>query len=868
MQSAIIRQKFIQYFQDRGHQRVPSSPLVPAGDPTLLFTNAGMVQFKEVFLGQDQRSYRRAVSVQKCMRAGGKHNDLDQVGRTARHQTFFEMLGNFSFGDYFKREAISLAWTFLTEDLGLEQDKLWVTVFETDGEAYELWKEFVNSDRIVRMGEKDNFWSMGETGPCGPCSEIFVDRGLKYACGPDCGLGRCDCDRIQEIWNLVFMQYDRDVHGNLTPLPKPSIDTGMGLERIAAYLQGVDSNFDTDLLFPLIQEVSRLTKKPYHSGSEGMAFRVIADHIRAVTFLVAEGVSFSNEGRGYVMRRILRRAVRYGMTLGLDEPFLFKLVPIVGDIMGGAYPELLSGQSTISQLIHDEEERFFLTLSAGMKVLEEKLDQLKAGQTMAGEDAFLLYDTFGFPLDLTQDAAEERGIHVDHEAFDRAMAEQRRRARANRGKAGVILPDVGPSEFRGYEHLEMPCQVGILFLGPDRVERLETGESGWLWMKETPFYPEGGGQVGDAGLVESGTGLFRVEDTLKSQGAIWHYGTVEKGVLQAGQKGRALVDRAKREGAMRNHTATHLLHAALREVLGGGVHQTGSLVSPERLRFDFSYGSPLSPDQIQRIEDLVNQWILDDRAVSTDLVDKETALSRGALAFFGDKYGETVRVVSIPGASQELCGGTHCRHTGQIGLFSVIQETSVGSGVRRVEAVTGFNALRHVRQLQAVTGKMLDVFKGTTMDNVTERAEELQAQVKRMETSLADAARREKEAAGRELARQALQVGSWSVLVAEAQAGSMEELRQVLDGAKPLVAGAVLAARHDDRASLLVYLGGELREQGLRANDVVRQLAPIIHGGGGGRPDMAQAGGKHPEGISDLLSKARKLVSQGIIVEG
>ncbi|MDA8193936.1 MAG: alanine--tRNA ligase [Thermaerobacter sp.] len=864
MQSSVIRQKFLDFFENRGHQRVLSSPLVPAGDPTLLFTNSGMVQFKDVFLGLESRSYQRAVTVQKCMRAGGKHNDLDQVGRTARHQTFFEMLGNFSFGDYFKRDAIRMAWTFLTEELGIARDTLWVTVFETDDEAFSLWQEVagVSPDRIVRMGEHDNFWSMGDTGPCGPCSEIFVDRGLAYACGPDCGLGRCECDRIQEIWNLVFMQYDRDASGNLTPLPRPSIDTGMGLERVTAYLQGVDSNFDTDLLFPLIQEVERLSRRTYDRGAAGMAFRVIADHIRAIVFLLAEGVSFSNEGRGFVMRRILRRAVRYGLGLGFDSPFLWRLVPVVGTMMGAAYPEVAVGEPAIAQRVQEEEERFRLTLTAGMKVLADKLQTVPAGGVLSGRDAFLLHDTYGFPLDLTVDAAAERGLTVDAVGFEAAMEEQRDRARADRAGLAESLPALGGVTFTGHDTLiGNEVAAAALFVGSDRVERLENGMSGWVWLDRTPFYPEGGGQVGDAGRMSWPDGRAVVLDTVKSGGDIWHLVSVEAGYLVRGQTVTAEVDRERREGAMRNHTGTHLLHAALRRVLGDGVRQTGSLVAPDRLRFDFSYPRAMTPQQIREVEDLVNRWVLEDRVVTTRQMSKDDALADGALAFFGDKYGESVRVVAVEGASRELCGGTHCQRTGQIGLFAIVQELSIGAGNRRVEAVTGWNSVWRLRRLSAVSDALLAQFRGAETGELPQRVAELAAEVKRLETELAEVGRRAREAAGRQLTEQAIMVDGQRMVIADTGAESAGELRQILDGLKERVDGAVLTARQGDRASLLVFLGPGLRARGLSARGLVQELAGYIEGGGGGRDDMSQAGGKHPDGIGPLLEAAHRLIA-------
>ncbi len=872
MRSAEIRQKFLDFFESQGHHKVPSSPLVPAQDPTLLFTNAGMVQFKDVFLGKEARSYRRAVTVQKCMRAGGKHNDLDQVGKTARHQTFFEMLGNFSFGDYFKRDAIGFAWTFLTEVLGIDPQVLWITVFETDEEAYQLWQEVagVSPERIVRMGEKDNFWSMGDTGPCGPSSEIFVDRGAQYACGDQCGLGLCECDRIQEIWNLVFMQYDRDSTGTLTPLPRPSIDTGMGLERIAAYLQGVESNFETDLLRPLISAIEALSGIVYDPGLRGMPFRVIADHIRAITFLLAEGVSFSNSDRGYVMRRILRRAVRFGRLLNFQEPFLHQLVPVVEDVMGSAYPEVLVGSALIQQSIHEEEKRFRLTLESGMKVLGDKLDAIAPGEELRGEEAFLLYDTFGFPLDLTLDAAEERNIRVDQAGFDQAMAAQKARARnaRSRHQDAQNLPQHGLTEFAGYERTELESQpVDSLYIGNDPVTRLMSGESGWLWVPSTPFYPEGGGQVGDRGTITGPEGIFRVEDVVKVHGAIWHFGTVTQGTVTKGDAVSLAVDREARDDARRNHTGTHLLHAALRAVLGTGVHQTGSLVAPDRLRFDFSYPQPLSADQVEQIEDLVNGWILENIPVQTRVMAKEEALQEGALAFFGDKYGEVVRVVTVLGASQELCGGTHCSATGQLGLFAITEESSVGTGSRRIEAVTGRNAVGWARMLRRSVEDIGDQLHAAPQ-NLSAKIGEILQNSKTLEGRLLDLERQIRFEQGVALAEQAITYDGLRLVVAEATTESLDALREVLDGAKSRAQGVILAANHGERASLVVYLGKDLVARGLDARILVKSLAAYIDGGGGGRADLAQAGGKNPQGIPLLLAEARRQVSEKLVAAG
>lgn len=868
MRSTEIRHRFIQYFEGNGHHRVPSSPLVPAGDPTLLFTNSGMVQFKDVFMGKETRPYRRAVSVQKCMRAGGKHNDLEQVGKTARHQTFFEMLGNFSFGDYFKADAIRMAWDFLTRELNLKREVLWVTVHDTDDEAAHLWEVIagVSSDRIVRLGD-DNFWAMGDTGPCGPSSEIFVDRGPAYACGPDCGLGRCDCDRLQEIWNLVFMQYNRGSDGSLTPLPTPSIDTGMGLERLAAYLQGVDNNFDTDLIRPLIDRVAEISKHPYHPGRQGLPHRVIADHIRSVTFLLAEGVSFSNSDRGYVMRRILRRAVRYGLVLGFEDAFLYKLVPVVGAVMGEAYPEVVRGAHIIQEHIRDEEERFRMTLKSGMKVLDEKLSDLVPGDTLDGASAFLLADTYGFPLDLTVDAALERGIQVDHEEFAGLLHAQRERARQGRSKVSHSLPHHDHAAFLGYEAYEVIQEpLRALYIGEDRVTRLVTGEVGWASCPRTPFYPEGGGQVADIGHITGPHGSGRVLDVVRSGTDIWHLLEVQDGHLETGESVDLRIDIARRLGAMRNHTGTHLLHAALRHVLGDGVHQTGSLVASDRLRFDFSFPRAVSESELIAIEDLVNGWILEDHVVDTQQMPRETATEAGALAFFGDKYGDLVRVVTVKGASKELCGGTHCARTGQIGLLAVVSESSVGAGSRRLEAVTGWNALQYLRSQRQIVSALQEVFRGATPDFLPQRALELGESLKIQEAELLDLRRQQRHAQGRHLVDKALVLGNLKTVVAEVVADSLEELRQVLDGAKDRLDAVVLVARHGERASFVVYLGSSVREHGLDAGSVVKRLAPLIGGGGGGKKDLAQAGGKLPEGIPALLDTARALLQEHLMI--
>ena len=853
-----IRRQFVTFFSERGHRAVPSSPLVPADDPTLLFTNAGMNQFKDVFLGQDTRSYRRAVTVQKCVRAGGKHNDLEMVGKTARHQTFFEMLGNFSFGDYFKREAIGYAWEFLTGQVGLSPDELWVSVYRDDDEAAALWQEVahVAPDRIVRLGEAENFWSMGDTGPCGPCSEIYIDRGVQWACGPDCGIGRCECDRFEELWNLVFMQYDRGTDGVLTPLPRPSIDTGMGLERLSAVLQGVRSNFDTDLLRPLVTATEEMTAVAYDPGPEGLPFRVIADHVRAVVMLLVDGVQFSNLGRGYVLRRILRRAVRYGRLLGVETPFLHRLVPTVGAIMGEAYPEVLLGQATVAAQIRREEERFHQTLGAGLRLLEEMLTAVPDG-TLPGEQAFLLYDTYGFPLDLTIDAAGEHGVTVDTEGFARAMERQRAQSRSRVERRE--WPDRPASRFVGYETLEESAALEMFTADGGPTDLAGEGESVIVYLPVTPFYPEGGGQVGDQGTIVTETGVLGISDTKKVNGAIWHVGVVRSGEIYQGQLGRAQVDERKRADAMRNHTGTHLLHAALRLVLGPGARQTGSLVAPDRLRFDFSHPEPLSADQLRTVEDWVNRWILEDLPVQTREGSLAEAQAAGALAFFGEKYGERVRMVEVPGASLELCGGTHCRRTGQIGSLRIVGETGIGSGIRRVEAVTGWGALAWARRDSEWLQQAAAVL-GVRPEHAAARARVLQDLVARLEEQTAAERRERLRAVATALADEAATTGAWTVIVARVAEATPEMLRELTDLLREKVDVAVLGAESEGRAHLAVWVGNRAQATGLRAGSLAKRLAPLVGGGGGGRADLAQAGGRDPAGLSTALEEARRAI--------
>lgn len=877
-----LRQKFVQFFQENGHTHVASSPLLPAGDPTLLFANAGMNQFKDVFLGLEQRPYRRAVTYQKCVRAGGKHNDLDAVGRTARHHTFFEMLGNFSFGDYFKREAIAYGWQFLTEWAGLPADQLYATIYENDDEAFTLWCEVVGlpPERIVRLGEKDNFWAMGDTGPCGPCSEILIDRGAEHACGPQCAIGVCDCDRWREIWNLVFMQYNRDAAGALTPLEKPGVDTGMGLERLASVVQGVYSNYDTDLLRPLITRIEAMSGKSYDPGPAGLAFRVIADHARACTFLLADGVRFAGEGRGYVMRRILRRAVRYGRTLGFTEPFLHQVTPAVVELMRDAYPEVAEHQRLIVEEIRRDEERFFLTLEQGMRRLDEILAEMAAEQRseIRGDDAFLLYDTFGFPLDIVQDVAWERGLGVDERGFEACMAEQRRRARAAHKVeygaerlttlAGVLVA-VPATVFVGADTLQAEAQV-LAVLSPDgQGTGAGPGDRVLVVLDRTPFYAEAGGQVGDTGLLSAAGLILRVEDTQKlPAGHYLHDATVESGQIERGMAVTAAVDEQRRRAIMQNHTATHLLHKALRLVLGDHVQQAGSLVAPERLRFDITQPTPLSAADIGAVEELVNDQI----SRATPVQWFETALKEaralGAMALFGEKYGDVVRVVRIGDFSLELCGGTHLSNVAGIGLFKIVAESGIGSGVRRIEAVTGRQALAHVHRLDdalAAVGSLL----GCPPEAVVERVEELQEQLRRTGRELERLQAKLARAAAEQLLGQVTRVGEVPVVAAEVQAPGVDELRAMTDFLRDkLQSGVVvLAAVSDGRVQLVAAATKDLTARGVHAGNLVRAVARAVGGGGGGRPDMAQAGGKNPAAVPGALAQVPELVAAQLRVD-
>jgi alanyl-tRNA synthetase len=861
--SAELRTAFLEFFRERGHEIVDSSPLVPANDPTLLFTNAGMVQFKDVFTGREKRGYVRAASAQRCVRAGGKHNDLENVGYTARHHTFFEMLGNFSFGDYFKREAIGYAWEFLTGTMGLPAERLWVTVYADDDEAADIWLNEIGVDpgRFTRIGDKpggkrhesDNFWSMGDTGPCGPCSEIFYDHGADIQGGPP-GTPEEDGDRYVEIWNLVFMQYDRDASGTLTPLPKPSVDTGMGLERLAAVMQGVHSNYDIDLFRNLIKAAADLAGTDELDNS---SLRVIADHIRSCAFLVVDGVLPSNEGRGYVLRRIIRRAARHGHKLGLQDAFFHKLVQPLVNEMGDAYPELAANREHVERVLRMEEERFAETLDQGMKILEADIAAL-SGSTISGESAFRLYDTYGFPLDLTADIARERGLSVDQAGFEREMQAQRERARAasqfgaGHGK-GVELE--GTTEFTGYEHLSGRETVTALVRGGESVDSLSEGDEGMVVLASTPFYAESGGQVGDRGVLEGEGVRFQVDDTRKQgAGVFCHVGRVLSGEIRVGDTVDARVDVQARQATAANHSATHLLHAALRRVLGSHVTQKGSLVEPDRLRFDFSHFEPVTGEQLAEIESIVNRQIRANAAVEIRVMSYDDAVAAGAMALFGEKYGDEVRVVGMGDFSTELCGGTHVRRAGDIGLFKIVSEGGVAAGVRRIEAVTGEGALRWVDEGDALLRKVADLVKGSREDvdvkvrQILDRNRKLEKELEQLKAKLASSA-------GSDLASQAVDVGGIQVLAASLEGADVKTLRDTVDQLKNKLgtAAVVLATVDGGKVRLVAGVTKDATDR-IKAGNLVNAVAIPVGGRGGGRPDMAQAGGNDPSALPAALA--------------
>ncbi len=861
--SAEIRQAFLDYFAAHGHEVVPSSPLVPQNDPTLLFTNAGMVQFKDVFLGHEKRNYHRATSSQRCVRAGGKHNDLENVGYTARHHTFFEMLGNFSFGDYFKRDAIKYAWEFLTQTIGLPPEKLWVTVYQDDDEAAEVWLKEIGVDpaRFTRIGDKpggkryesDNFWSMGDTGPCGPCSEIFYDHGEGIWGGPP-GTPEEEGDRYIEIWNLVFMQYNRDTDGVMSELPKPSVDTGMGLERLAAVMQGVHSNYEIDLFVHLIEAAAKLTGC---DDREEKSLRVIADHIRSCAFLIVDGVLPSNEGRGYVLRRIIRRAIRHGYMLGVKEPFFYQLVATLCQEMGKAYPELLAQRDQVERVLRLEEERFAETLEQGMKILEEAIAGLDA-KVIPGETVFKLYDTYGFPMDLTADIARERELTVDQAGFDRAMEEQRARARAASQFGAAAVADLkldGQTEFTGYDLLEQQAKVVAIVQDGQQTEILQQGESGTVFLDHTPFYAESGGQVGDLGVLMGKGVLFEVEDTRKQAGDLFaHIGKLEEGSLKLGDEVTAQVNAYTRQATMRNHSATHLLHAALRSVLGTHVSQKGSLVDAERLRFDFSHFEPISRAQLQSIEQMVNEQIRCNHPVETRLMDLEQAKDSGAMALFGEKYADEVRVLRMGDFSTELCGGTHVNAVGDIGLCKIIAETGIAAGVRRIEAVTGQRAIEWMEADEERVQRVAEMIK-SGRDEIEDKLAQILERNRKLEKELEQLKAKLASAAGSDLASGAVSVGEVKVLAAHLDGADPKSLRDTMDQLKNKLGSAVilLATVAGGKVSLVAGVTKDLTGQ-LKAGDLVKLAAEQVGGKGGGRPDMAMAGGSNPDALPQALA--------------
>jgi alanyl-tRNA synthetase len=867
-----LRRAFIQYFEQQGHRAVPSAPLIPQADPTLLFTNAGMNQFKRVFLGEETRAYNRAVTVQKCLRAGGKHNDLENVGYTRRHHTFFEMLGNFSFGDYFKEEAIRFGWEFLTSVVGLSKDRMWITIFREDDEADRLWRKIgVSPNRIVRCGEKDNFWQMADTGPCGPCSELHFDQGPSV---PGDATPNGEGDRVIEIWNLVFMQFNRDSAGTLNPLPKPSIDTGMGLERLTAVAQGRLSNYDSDLFAPLLAAIGSRAGAQYGAVEQAdRSMRVIADHLRAITFLMADGVLPSNEGRGYVLRRILRRAARHGRLLGITEPFLHELTATVVEQMGEAYHELRPAAGTVAEATRGEEERFIATLDQGLPILNDMLTKVRAsGQNMlSGTEIFKLYDTYGFPMDLIAEACREQDIRLDETGFESAIEEQRTRARKTGGfesetarpALSEVAARVGTTAFVGYDHLNSEGVVQALLKGDRLVKEAREGDEIEVVLDVTPFYAEGGGQAGDQGLLTGPDGRVEIRETTRPVPTlIVHKGVVTSGSIREGERLQLSVNRRTRQDAARNHTATHLVHAALRDLLGPHVKQYGSLVAPNRLRFDFAHFRPLASRDIDEIESIVNEQVRQDQPVQTDVMGVQEAVAGGALAFFGDKYGDQVRVVHIDTFSKELCGGTHCRRTGEIGLFRIVSESGVAAGVRRIECLTGSGALDSLKRLEADVRELSDLLK-VAPGEVVSRTRKLSEQLKEKERELAEV--KLKMASTSSGDSQAREIKGVQVHAQRTDGLDVNGMRALADQLRDKLRSGVVAlgAANDGKVSLLVVVTKDLVGR-LKAGDLIKEMATEVGGTGGGRPEMAQAGGKNPEGLGTALEKVFGLVQKAL----
>ncbi len=883
MKASEIRRAFLEFFRERGHTIVKSSSLIPHDDPTLLFTNAGMVQFKRCFLGEEDRGYRRATSSQKCMRAGGKHNDLENVGQTARHHTFFEMLGNFSFGDYFKEEAIQFAWDFLVGVLGLPTDKLYATIHEgdevldigPDDEARKFWAKYLPEERILAFPTKDNFWAMGDTGPCGPCSEILIDQGEEMGCGrPECAPG-CDCDRYLELWNLVFMQFNRKEDGSFEPLPRPSIDTGMGLERIAAVVQGVPSNYDTDLFTPIISYIEEISGYAHGKDPEkDVSIKVIADHSRAAAFLIGDGILPSNEGRGYVLRRVIRRALRHGRFLGLDKPFLHKTVVAVMESMKDAYPELLESKSFITRVVLNEEERFTETLDYGLKLLNNEIKRLEelGEKTIPGELIFKLYDTYGFPIDIITDLARDKGFRVDHAGFEKRMEKQREQSRKHWKGSGER--ELAPAyrklgaqgvktAFLGYEQLSASSKVIALVKDGELIEEAGAGEKIELVAEETPFYGESGGQVGDKGIIKSENFLMHVLDTLKLPGdLIVHVGEIKEGTVKTGEEVELMVDRELREDTARNHTATHLLHAALRQVLGDHVKQAGSLVSPKGFRFDVTHFAAITDDEIKKIEQIVNERIRQNIPLETRIMSMEEAIKAGAIALFEEKYGEKVRLVQIADVSKELCGGTHTGRTGDIGLFVIVNETSVAAGVRRIEAVTGREAVVFVQRQRDGVHELCKLVK-TSPQELLPRINQLLEHQRKLEKELEALKASLSSKKTFDLMDKVQEIKGLKVLVTEVEADSPKILREMMDRLKQKIKSGVviLGAKSDGKVMLIAGVTDDLTSK-ISANDLIKKMAALVGGGGGGRADMAQAGGSKPEKLSEALDASLKLVEE------
>ncbi|MFW0766746.1 alanine--tRNA ligase [Trabulsiella odontotermitis] len=868
--TAEIRQAFLDFFHSKGHQVVASSSLVPNNDPTLLFTNAGMNQFKDVFLGLDKRNYSRATTAQRCVRAGGKHNDLENVGYTARHHTFFEMLGNFSFGDYFKHDAINYAWELLTGEnwFNLPKDRLWVTVYETDDEAFDIWANEVGvpRERIIRIGDNkgapfasDNFWQMGDTGPCGPCTEIFFDHGDHIWGGPP-GSPEEDGDRYIEIWNIVFMQFNRQADGTMEPLPKPSVDTGMGLERIAAVLQHVNSNYEIDLFSKLIQSVARVTGA---TDLNNKSLRVIADHIRSCAFLIADGVIPSNENRGYVLRRIIRRAIRHGNMLGAKDTFFYKLVAPLIEVMGSAGEDLKRQQAQVEQVLKTEEEQFARTLERGLALLDEELAKLKS-DTLDGETAFRLYDTYGFPVDLTADVCRERNIKVDEAGFEAAMEAQRRRARESSGFGAdynAMIRVDGASEFKGYDHLELNGNVTALFIDGKAVDSVSAGQNAVVVLDQTPFYAESGGQVGDKGVLKGAGFTFTVSDTQKYGQAIGHLGTLETGSLKVGDAVQADVDEARRARIRLNHSATHLMHAALREVLGTHVAQKGSLVNDKALRFDFSHFEAMKPEEIRRVEDLVNAQIRRNLPIETNIMDLDAAKAKGAMALFGEKYDERVRVLSMGDFSTELCGGTHASRTGDIGLFRITSESGTAAGVRRIEAVTGEGAMANLHAESDLLNEVAQLLKGDS-HNLTDKVRTVMERTRQLEKELQQMKDQAAAQESANLSSKAIDINGVKLLVSELSDVEPKMLRTMVDDLKNQLGSTiiVLATVAEGKVSLIAGVSKDVTDR-VKAGELIGMVAQQVGGKGGGRPDMAQAGGTDAAALPAALASVKDWVS-------